>query len=294
MRLHAIKRFESVQLAPALVLLLGASSVLGQAPCANCSGSPWTANGSNGQFWVDTPGDGSVTGVYKGPLCGQTINRTVTGNYNPSTGQFTWIGINPVPSSIPGCIVASTVTASARMISGGCNTTTTGSWINSLGDSGSFSAVKNCDKPNSETSYFDIWADGQGDPTIGIFIAQVNADRDFAGRTVREEGGLTTDGCHFTGSAFAKYSIGTAEWFLDDTINYNAYGYDNIGFFSQAVQYYRSMGRAPCTAVQPQKMYIRCNSSTDLLYHQNTVAISVGVTDISVQRGNAYQSRVWP
>jgi hypothetical protein len=126
-----------------------------------------------------------------------------------------------------------------------------------------------CIQPQSETTQ----AVGTVRTTETIFnqtISDSNGDV-FDGLSVQEQPGPAgADTCWFQGSTFAPVdTITGGEWVVasgDVQGQSNHWGYDNVGWFKSAVDYYRVQepghGRAlPCGFTIYQQMQILCGSS---------------------------------
>ena len=214
---------------------------------------------------------------------------------------FTIHATNPDQTSSGTCQVSTDTQYSGEIYNGalGCNVGG-GTWSNSLSQSGSFNWSKNCLLPDGfpkETTYTSPagWNDASGHGTAYMWQAQINASSDFAGRTVEEsQVGTGTDSCHAGDSILDPYHLTGGGWYVGYSA-YNYYGYDEVGWFPGAVQYYRGRGRAPCSASVTQSMSIFCNSIVfpKQSYISSPVTVTIGTTTVSSSRGGQTQTRSW-
>lgn len=284
-------------------------------PCANCNGT-WTDN--YGDVWsLDTNwsvGDTAITGSQTGPVglgC-PSVTYNVSGSLNRTPGSgstngrttFSVTGTGPIPSSYPGCAIASSVTFNGEIYNNGCSTGS-GTWSNSLGYSGSFTWSKPCETPASETTNGNDWADITygGEPTAYAFQAQLNAPTSYNGRQVYEaSGGTGSDGCWFSGSLYQPFNSVTGGGWPVGSIAYNYYGYDTVGYGSATVSYYRSeragLGLAfPCSSTIYQNMMIYCTGQPaggGTLYQRNTLTSTIDTGSVGEARGSDSVTRLWP
>jgi hypothetical protein len=221
------------------------------AACTNCSG---TRTDNYGYTWIlDTTGGqpGTVSGSFTSngvDGCPNTT-RSVSGTHDRTNGQFNINATNPnPPAGTPcanGAVIADFINYPGTIDSGGCNTGS-GSWSNGQPPGGSFSWSKPCDVPSGDTTYYsNFWGDSNQDvntsePTVYLWYGQVNADRDFTGRTVMEQQGPPgNDACWFEGSLALKFDHVTGgSWNVNTpALFYNGYAFDEVGWISQAVNY---------------------------------------------------------
>lgn len=217
--------------------------------------------------------------------------------------MFTWVATNPIPATCPGADIAASLTYSGSAASGGCDSGS-GSWSNSLGDSGTFTVGRECDAPVGEQTYSSgIW--GLGLPAYASandFLGLVAADRSFVGRVVREQSPdpPQTDGCWFPGSPYvAEVSLSGGTWAIGSH-GYNTYGYDEVGYLPNLANYYQQERPArgypmPCGFTLRQDMQIKCNlRSPWRWYRQNILTGEIGPNFVAASRGGVYVSRQWP
>jgi hypothetical protein len=79
------------------------------------------------------------------------------------------------------------------------------------------------------------------------------------------------------------------EWTLNDS---NQWGDDNVGWYSDAVYYYRDHGVAPCTATFYQQMQIQNGSGAAWVNYGsvNTLTATVGTTTVGSGRSGSSQT----
>ena len=144
--------------------------------------------------------------------------------------------------------------------------------------------------PSGESISFAGW-----DDTYGEWAQTLQGDGSgtFSGRTVHEaNGGTGTDSCWFSGSTFSPFdSITGGTWGIQSDQTFDAY--DEVGYGSGQVSYYRSQGRAPCGTSFTQDMYINRPGSSDVIYQSNTLGAGIDSTTISSTK-NGTQSKAWP
>jgi len=104
-------------------------------------------------------------------------------------------------------------------------------------------------------------------------------------------GGTGSDGCHFPGSFYPPWTeiTGSIPWSVDTD---NWYGPDFIGWKTSYIQYYRSMGRAPCHNVMIQDMRVigaNCGDS----YKQNQLEAHIGNNTLTSKRDGVSTTRPW-
>jgi len=116
----------------------------------------------------------------------------------------------------------------------------------------------------------------------------------FVGRDIAEQEGTPptiSDACHFQGSMVEPYKVtGLAATVTTG----NKWQHDFVGRSTGAVTYYRQQGRAPCTAVATQVMFMDC---PDMLHPYANGNLEVGITATTVsskRHSAAAQSKTWP
>jgi hypothetical protein len=157
--------------------------------------------------------------------------------------------------------------------------------------------------PSGDTTYYsNFWGDSNQDvntsePTVYLWYGQVNADRDFTGRTVMEQQGPPgNDACFFEGSLALKFDHVTGgSWNVNTpALFYNGYAFDEVGWTSQGVNYYRGQGRAPCMTTFYQNMVVICNGGAPQFFATNTLTATIGTTDVGSSRADKSVSKTWP
>ncbi len=230
------------------------------------------------------------------------LNYTVKGSLAKTTGSggasgtttFTVNATNPDHTSSGSCQISTKTIYSGQIYNGaaGCNYGN-GTWSNSFNQNGSFTWSKNCQTPNgspTETTYTHQWSP---DPTEYLWKMQIGATSDFGGRTVSEaQNGVGTDACWFSGSIYPKYGLTGGNWYVG-YLGYNTYGYDQVGWSSTGVTYYRNANRVPCSATVSQNMLIQCTGPSQL-YKSNTISAGMTATTVSSTRDGQTQTKTWP
>jgi hypothetical protein len=161
----------------------------------------------------------------------------------------------------------------------GCNNGS-GSWVNSGGWYDHWAWSKTCEIPVTESTQFsgewrtDVITAARFDMTLPAGVAT------FHGRDVWETAGSANDTCHFIGSLWPEVT-GTSEGAT--VVNANNQYRDDIGFRPGAIDYYRSLGLAPCGATVEQDMVIDCNYGNPIFKH-NTIHMSFNYTTATSSR----------
>ena len=110
-------------------------------------------------------------------------------------------------------------------------------------------------------------------------------------RVTEADPGGGADGCHFPGSAFAPFNAVTGgTWTVDAN---NRWGDDWVGWFGNAVTYYRNQGRAPCSTSFSQSMRV-VRPSGNVEYVSDTLVSTIGTTTVSSTRAGQTAIRAWP
>ena len=105
------------------------------------------------------------------------------------------------------------------------------------------------------------------------------------------DGGGGADTCHFPGSAFAPFTAVTGgTWDVDAS---NRWGDDFVGWFGPAVNFYRTNGRAPCSATFTQSMRV-VRPGGNVEYRQNVLTSDIGLTTVSSTRDGHTETRPFP
>ena len=74
----------------------------------------------------------------------------------------------------------------------------------------------------------------------------------------------------------------------------NSYAPDYIGYSADEVLYYRSRGRAPCSANVYQTMTIACDSGKDpIAYKNNVLSAVIGPTTIGSGKNGVSEVEIW-
>ena len=142
--------------------------------------------------------------------------------------------------------------------------------------------------------------------TAGIAVVQngINSAAIIDGnKTIEGQGaGANTDSCYWGTSIIQNPpQLGGGVWTIGEYITYsgtvletgqsNSYGYDNVGFLSNTVDYIRANGPSngitlPCSAVLQQQMYYICpGTSTEIPYQVNVLEWTVYPTEVENMRG---------
>jgi hypothetical protein len=141
------------------------------------------------------------------------------------------------------------------------------------------------------------WGAAPGYETTALWLVTLLPDTEvFSGRTVTEVFPLNSGGpdtCHFKGSKFDPLINHTSSsWRILADNRFDSW--DVVGWPSDWVDYYRQMGRAPCSSELQQHMYINCPDGTQKQYSINTLRYGITQTDVLSQRGNsAPATRKW-
>jgi hypothetical protein len=118
----------------------------------------------------------------------------------------------------------------------------------------------------------------------------------FSGIQVTETDlGGGSDSCWFNGSFYGYWDYLTGgTW---DVGANNWWGvapgplYDYVGWFDNAVLYYRNQGRAPCNNVMNQRMDVVGGCTG---YTTNVLKAYIGVITVKSERDGKSAERVWP
>lgn len=138
-------------------------------------------------------------------------------------------------------------------------------------DAASDDFQKDCDVPTTEVSSFEnVWF------ATGTFAWKGTLspiDLDFGGRAVQEsgqwpplEGDGQYDSCYWSGSKYPKLGLTGGTWQVGkEGFSGNDYGDDGIGWWGEAIDYYRAnrSDALPCGFRLIQRMSINCSSSGD-------------------------------
>jgi hypothetical protein len=210
--------------------------------------------------------------------CG-TGTWSVTGQ-NSGTGQFQ-VDATPPPGSY-----CSRFKYMGTIYKPGCHQGN-GTWQNfGAAYVNNWSWSKPCDVPTGESTAAVGWS---SDGTNFVWDVTLSPSSiNFGGRTISENVS-TTDGCWFPTSAIAQQ---TGVQGNPADVNNNGFR-DVVGWLPFAVNYYRSVGRAPCGFSSTQQMRIDCSTGL-VAYIVNGLAGSIGVTTVSSSRQGQTRSRVWP
>jgi hypothetical protein len=150
--------------------------------------------------------------------------------------------------------------------------------------------------PDGESSEFTGWVDD----TIGRFYGHLSpANGDYANTTVREhDPGGGWDACWFPESEVLKFDKVTApDWRWP--VSGNSYGPDYVGWFANAVLYYRAYDRAPCAAEFPQEMIMQVPGTNvlgpfEFSYKVNWLAAEITQHTVSTYRDGVWDLISWP
>jgi|WetSurMetagenome_2_1015567.scaffolds.fasta_scaffold40926_3 peptidoglycan hydrolase-like protein with peptidoglycan-binding domain len=146
--------------------------------------------------------------------------------------------------------------------------------------------------PSGETTAPIGWGAGL-EATLQLWQQQLTpVNTDFRNCQVREyDGGGGVDSCWFAGSMFTPFTAITGGlWNVDDT---NSWGEDHVGWYSNAVTYYRTHGRAPCSNSFTQSIRV-VRPSGDVEYRQNVLGGAIGTTTVSSTRDGHTETKNWP
>lgn len=275
-------------------------------PCAHCNGT-WTDDG--GSNWTVASASATGLGTYNvsgsvttpHPVAGcPTITYTVTGSLTLSSGGITqiyWLAGSPSPStSCGGYTPVSSMTYRGEILNNGCDMGN-GTWENSRGAKGNFDMTKPPDLPDytpAETTVPVGWSSQW--PTVQQWRQTLQASTNFTGRQVLELPAYGADGCWFPGSIFAPYYIDGSGWFVGYWYFDNLWGDDYVGVAPAAATYYRTQGRAPCSAYAPQDMQIYVQDvNGSQSYFQDVVGFTIDFATVSSHKAGQSQVVVyWP
>ncbi len=232
-----------------------------------------------------------------------TLNVAVTKNFSvtangspPLDGKYiNWESSNPSIASFvttPECAGQPSCTAQLNAKRPGTVTINVTFMCTTTGTTASTSMTVTVMLPTGETTASNGWDTGDGETTHRWTQTLTPSTVDFSGIDVKEsDPGGGTDGCHFVGSAFARFdSITGGTWPVRAG---NVWGDDFVGWFVPAVNYYRLQGRAPCTASFPQDMNV-ITPTGDLKYRTNQLSGTIGVTTVGSSRDGQTATKTWP
>lgn len=152
---------------------------------------------------------------------------------------------------------------------------------------------KVCVKPTGENTASNGWSAGAR-ATAHLWKQTLQpGTADFSTRTVteRDPGGGGPDTCWFPGSAIRKFdAITGGTWTVAQG---NKWGDDEVGWFTNAVTYYRQKGRAPCGTSFPQDMVIDCPAGEEK-YTRNQLGGSMDATGVTSERDGQSETKTWP
>ena len=153
-------------------------------------------------------------------------------------------------------------------------------------------APGNLGLPSGETTNSHGWGSGIHATNHCWKQKLTPATTDFQGCTVQEAPTAPgTDSCWFaasTGAPFTGVTGGT--WTVGSG---NVWGDDFVGFNAPWVTYYRTNGRAPCSATFVQSMRI-VRPGGNVEYKRNTLTSGIGVTTVSSTRDGQTKTKTWP
>ena len=152
-------------------------------------------------------------------------------------------------------------------------------------------------KPSYETSISCRWGIGNAAtmhywsahlfPTTVHFYFLTVTEKDYK---------PASDTCYFAGSKCPKITgVDGDTWYIryDKTGDY--YGYDTIGWGTNAVEYYRDVNRAPCRFTAYQKMVINLpNINKSEPYEYNIVEGIIENSRVGSRREEKVEYRTWP
>jgi len=282
-------------------------------PCAHCSGS-WTDD--TGALWTvasnNTPtsyGTYTVSGSVSvpNPTAGcPGVTFTVTGNISQYFGSASsrgtttiqWLASNPVPSNPPcGFPPQSTITYTGTIINNSCDTAS-GSWTNSTGATGTFTAAKNPDVPDlspTETNATVAWYSLI--PTVMLFQPTIGSSKYMAGRQVFEApSSAPIDSCWFPGSQILPGSLSGGGWHVGFYFFNNTWTYDYVGMTPYTIEYYRNNSRVPCTVALYQAMRLyQSDTASSYTYKNNLLYWNIpDYVNYGVARDGVQAWRTWP
>jgi hypothetical protein len=172
-------------------------------------------------------------------------------------------------------------------------------WVSTPEDPGSLTMTKPADFPSgtpTETTNAVGWSAVQ--PTMALFKGTIApSPASFGGRQVFEPPtSADFDDCQFFLSEFDPWTMQGGGWFVDID---GEYGNDRVGYFWDAVDFYRDDGEYPCGAqgTQPMKLYenfiSQNNFSTSAVYKQNVLEPLIGLITVAVERDGVNTWRNW-
>ncbi|HSG40699.1 MAG TPA: hypothetical protein VLE27_13745, partial [Thermoanaerobaculia bacterium] len=156
-----------------------------------------------------------------------------------------------------------------------------------------------CVYPTGETSSFLGWWPVEPSD-VARFLGQLTpTSTDFSGRAVTEvvPGSNSFDNCYGAGSPFPNYAVNNLSGGIWDIVAGNNYHEaDLIGMkctpqHCDLDQFYKSVGRTPCTMGTTQKMQMSCGPmqpGTPIIpYADNTILFNVTDSGTTIKRDNA-------
>lgn len=259
---------------------------------ACCFGYAWSSGssiGSDGTIYAWGVTDGTPNPGYS-MTHDAYVNTTLTSPKGRTdyTGYYKW-GINTVRSdvSLPydrtdlGTYTVQSFHRVYCIVMG---------WV--LNDVVSASTVFFCDIPTGETIHSAGW--DTINPAVHKWYQTLQPPtRLYGGRTVREFAtGTPQDGCWVQNNVgLIPAVLSGGSWEVDIG---NNWGPDGVGWRTLAVTYYRSVGRAPCTATVPQKMGCLCTVNlTYYSYLTHNLKYVLGTTTVGSQRGSQTASKTY-
>jgi hypothetical protein len=277
---------------------------VGPVPCQSVAGATWTSIYDGRTFSLSQDGAGNITGItgnsYKGSC--QAFGPVTSGHFNGG-GSFSITVTNPSPGD-PNCI-ASWFTFSGTVSSAGCDRVT-GDFVNDWG-SGDDEWTKGCDVPTGEMTSSSGWADFSiygAFPTVHRWRQTLSGAVNFGGRNVNETFNPGTDSCWISGSPYGYYSTPPSwnTWpvgSVDGAAATNQWGNDYVGWFPDAVNWYRT-NRPPngfpvlCGVTWSQRMNISCTTGGTVFYQGNFMAAQIDTSSVSSARSSESATRLWP
>jgi hypothetical protein len=147
--------------------------------------------------------------------------------------------------------------------------------------------------PRDEVSVSAGWI--SSNPTVHQFTATLlPTTADFTARIVYRFADIVPGGpdtCHRPGDPFPPLVEVTPT--PPSAVVFNQYS-DTVGYSSAMVQYYRSMGRAPCGTTYRQMIGINCTLINPCVLEANTLAAGFDQTTVYAERDGTRVTRVWP
>jgi len=285
-------------------------------PCAHCIGT-WTDD-ATATWTLTSPANpttwntfytvtGTMRNQTRGPGCPVVTYQlqASSSSINPQevAGQKGWSYIvwdarNPSPStSCNGQTPLARITYRGQVFNNGCDFSN-GTWDNSGGGHGTFTATKPSEVPTGENTRAVAW--WSLNPTVMIYEQTLFATNDMAGRQVYEaSNGTPVDNCWFTTSSYRPAALSGGGWYVGYYFFDDRWHYDYVGYDSGAVTYYRANHRTPCTATIPQAMRIYTNDrgngptgslqyATDTLILNIPDSVNYGTSRAGVQAWRTY------